>query len=353
MTTTSVIGGGVASRAAWFTAPGTLELRDEVVRDPGPGEVLLRLRANAICTLEQRMWRGVLDMYPVSPGHEPAAEVVATGKGVVSAAPGDHVIVSFLPRCGQCHHCRIGRSDMCTTRTPREPGEGFRMGGLAEYAIAQGYQVFRVDPSVDWALASLGEPLACVVHSLEAAELGWGDDVLVVGAGTMGQLHVLLAARRGCRVLVSEPDASKRSVALAHGATAAFDPTADDIPAAVRDLTRGLGLDALFLTTGGEAGRDLLPALRTGGTAVFYTAYHPPIDWSVSPDWIHASQVRLVGAVNQTPADWQAAARILSKRIVDVRHLVTDRFPFDELPAAMERASSGGGFRVVVEFPTP
>jgi L-iditol 2-dehydrogenase len=340
---------GVASRAAWFTGPGAVELRGETIPPPGPGEVLLRIRATAICTLEQRIWRGVVSIYPVSPGHEPAAEVVAVGPGVTSAAPGDHVIVSFLPRCGQCFYCRLGESDKCTTRPARLHPDGVRFGGLAEYTLAQATGVFRIDPELPWAQAALGEPLACVVHSVKAARLGFGEDVVVVGAGTMGQLHVLLATRRACRVIVSEPDPAKREVARRHGAAITLDPTTSDVPEAIAELTGGRGADALFLTTGGEAGRDLLPGLRKGGRAVFYTSYYPPVDWPMSPDWIHNAQVALVGSVNQTAADWQDAANLLSKGLIDVSGLVAGRYPIDDLAAAMDRASAGDTFRVIVE----
>ncbi|MFL5756796.1 MAG: zinc-binding dehydrogenase [Chloroflexota bacterium] len=348
--TIAEVAGSVEGRAAWFTAPRTIELRHEVVPPPGPGEVLVRLRATAICTLEQRIWRGVVPMYPVSPGHEPAGEVVAIGEGVVSAAPGDHVVVSFLPRCWQCHYCRIGESDKCSTRPSRAADEPVRFGGFAEHAIAQAYGVFRVDPTLDWAAASIAEPLACVVHSVKSADLGFGEDVVVVGAGTMGQLHVLLASRRGCRVLVSEPDPAKRAIALEHGAAAAYDPARVDVPSVIRDETDGRGADAIFVTAGGDAGRELLPALRRGGRAIFYTAYYPPVEWPLEPDWVHGSQVRLIGSVNQTQADWLDAARLLSKRIVDVSHLVSARVGLDELPKAMERATTDGAFRVVVEM---
>ena len=339
-----------ANRTIYFTGPGAVEVRPDTRPTPGPGQVLLRLRSTGICTMEQRLYRGVLEMYPISPGHEPAAEVVEVGEEVTSVAVGDHVIVSFLPRCMQCFFCRAGESDKCTTRPPRVEGQPLKFGGFTEYALAHGYQVFRVSPDLPWHEAALGEPLACTVHSVRKADIRFGEDVLIIGGGTMGQLHVLLAGLRGGRVLLSEPDRDKLAVGLEHGAAIGIDPARDDLAEVVKKATDGRGVDVIFITVGGDAGRTALASLRKGGRAIFYSAYYPPMEWSMDPDWIHHWQVSLIGAVNQTPDDWLAASRLLSKRIVRVDHLVSGRHPLDDIDKAMKEATNGRTFRVIVEM---
>jgi len=338
------------SRAIYFTGPRAVEVRTDPRPTPGPGEVLLRVRSSGICTMEQRLYNGVLEMYPISPGHEPAAEVVEVGAGVTSVAPGDHAIVSFLPRCMQCHFCRVGESDKCVVRRPREEGVPVKFGGFSEYAIASGHQVFRVSASLPWHEAALGEPLACTIHSVRQAGLELGEDVLVVGGGTMGQLHVLTAHLRGARVLLSEPDRDKLAVGLEHGAAIGVDPTRENLLDVVRDATDGRGVDALFITAGGDAGRTALRSLRKGGRAIFYSGYYPPAEWTMDPDWIHRDQVALVGAVNQTLEDWLAASRMLSGGILEVGHLVSGRYQIEDINEAMQVATSGRGFRVIVEM---
>lgn len=338
------------NRTIYFTGPGAVEVRLDERPNPGPGQVLLRLHATGICTMEQRLYNGVLEMYPISPGHEPAAEVLEVGEGVTSVTVGDHVIVSFLPRCMQCFFCRAGETDKCTSRPPRTEGQPMKFGGFTQYALAYGYQVFRVASDVPWHEAALGEPLACAVHSLRKAQLEFGEDVLVIGGGTMGQLHVLLARLRGARVLLSEPDPDKLAAGVEHGAAIGIDPASDDLAAIVQEATEGRGVDAMFITVGGDAGRVALKSLRKGGRALFYSAYYPPMEWAMDPDWIHHAQVSLIGAVNQTFEDWLAASRLLSKRLVDVGHLVSGRYPLEEIDAAMKEATNGRTFRVIVEM---
>lgn len=339
-----------SSRTIYFTAPGTVEIRDDPRPVPGPGQVLLRLQATGICTMEQRLYRGVQQNYPISPGHEPAAEVLEVADGVHYVEPGDHVIVSFLPRCMQCFFCRAGESDKCITR-PARPIDGImKMGGFTQYALAYGYQVFKVADDLPWHEAALGEPLACAIHSIRKADVRFGDDVLIIGGGTMGQLHALLAGLSGARVIMSEPDADKLRVAMENGVNIGIDPTVDDLGEVVGEATEGRGVDAIFITVGGDAGRVALQSLRKGGRAIFYSAYYPPMEWQMDPDWIHHGQVSLIGAINQTADDWLAASRLLSKRLVSVSHLVSARHSMDDIDVAMQAATSGKTFRVIVEM---
>lgn|SRR5574341_1314631 len=336
---------------AVFTGPGKVDVQQAERPVPGPGQALVRLRATGICTMEQRLYLGKTTFYPISPGHEPAGEVVAIGDGVIGLEPGDHVIISFLPRCNQCFFCRNGESDKCISRPARQPGKMTRIGGFAEYAIAYGYQLYKIAPDLDLAEASLGEPLACAIHSINKANLRFGEDVLVVGGGTMGQLHILLARLRGARVLLSEPLEEKLQAGVKHGASVGINPTRQDLEAVVKECTEGRGVDALFITVGGgSVAEQALKLLRKGGRAMFYSAYYPPATIPVDPDWIHHSQVALTGAVNQTMEDWMQTSHLLSKRIISVKHLISARFPLEAIDEAMKQATNGQTFRVIIEF---
>ncbi len=166
----------------------------------------------------------------------------------------------------------------------------------------------------------------------------------------MGQLHVLLSRLRGCRVILSEPDPVKLAVGLEHGAHVGIDPTREDMVQVARDLTAGRGVDAVFVTVGGPAGQDGMRAMRKGGRTLFYSSYYPKVEWPISPDWIHHDQVTLTGGVNQTFEDWTQAADLLSKRLIDVSHLVSGRYALEDLDAAMRLATNGETFRVLIDM---
>ncbi len=336
---------------ALFEAPHQVRLVEQELPAPGPGEVAVRIHACGICTFEQRLYTGASPTYPFRPGHEAAGEVVAVGDDVVlDVKPGDRVALALLGRCGQCYYCRTGQSDLCVNAYARpQHGEPPTMGGLGEYLVVPAYKVYKMTNELPYEAAAFSEPLACAVHSVNKAKIKLAEDVVVLGAGTMGQLHVLLARLRGARVIVSEPQQDKREVAAAHGAHVVIDPTVTDPVAKVKELTDGRGADVVFITVGApKVSEQALQMVRKGGRVVFYSAYVPKVEMPITLDDIHHRQWQLVGAVNQTTEDWLEATRLLSLGLVDVSHLISGQYDLHEIGPALEHATDGKSFRVIV-----
>lgn len=336
-------------RVAVFTAPREVELRQEPVPEPGPGEALVHLRACALCTMEQRLWRGRQTHYPIIPGHEAAGVVVKTHpEGVSGVTEGDRVAIAFLDRCMQCEPCRRGETNLCTGKLlGRAPGKLRRIGGLADYAAVPAWKLLPVPEELAFREIALSEPVACVIHSIHRGRLRFGDDVLVIGAGTMGQLHLLLARLSGTRVFVSDPDPFKREVALEHGASAAWEP--GEAVEQLRAQTRGRGADAVFVTFGDpQTAAQAAGAVRDGGRILYYGSFPPQAETGLGPGHLHHHEVTLDGARGQTLADWNEATRLLAAGLLDLRHLISETYPLDRLEDALEHAATGGPFRVVV-----
>jgi 2-desacetyl-2-hydroxyethyl bacteriochlorophyllide A dehydrogenase len=333
------------NRYAILTAPQQLELRTEQLRALEPGEVLVRLRACGLCTMEQRLWTGRQTGYPINPGHEAAGVVVEVHpQGVSSVAVGQRVVIAFLDRCMQCDQCRRGQTQLCTGKFAGR-GEGVlrRIGGLADYAIVPAHKLFAMPDTLEFEELALAEPLACVVHGISRAEPQLGDDVLVIGGGVMGQLHLLVCKLRGARVFVSEPDAARCEMAEEHGASKA---------AAPEELAQHLpksGVDVVYVTFGNEhTARQAAAAVRPGGRIIYYGSF--PADAPTLPGSaaIHQNEIVVDGARGQRIEDWYAATRLLAKRLIDVRHLVTARYPIDQLGAALEHAIAPDSLRILV-----
>lgn len=336
---------------AVFAAPGRVDLQREPIPEPGPGEVLVRLRACGLCTMEQRLFRGIQTDYPIIPGHEPGGVVAAVHPAVVlDVAPGDRVAIAFLDRCMQCFYCRRGQTQLCTGKfAGRRPGALRRIGGLARYAAVPAWKVLPVPEAVSFEELSLTEPLACVIHSLNRAELRFGDDVLIIGGGTMGHLHMLLARLRGVRVIVSEPDPAKQRLAREHGAHAVYAP--GEATGGVFELTGGRGADAVFVTYGSaDTARQAYEAVRPGGRVVFYSSFPAGADLAASPSRLHRDEIILDGARSQTLEDWSQAVRLLSSRLVAAEHVVSEVYPLEQIETALARAVTGDAFRIVVSM---
>jgi L-iditol 2-dehydrogenase len=339
---------------AVFTGPGAIELRDEEIPRPGKGEVLVRVGASAVCTMEQRLYRGLQTAYPIIPGHETAGVVEELGPEVVlDVKPGDRVAVAFLGRCGQCFHCRVGQSELCTgRRRGRQPGQLFRIGGFGEYVVVGAEKLYPIGPTLPLEQAALCEPIACVTHSVNRAQLRLGDDVAVIGGGTMGHLHLLIARLRGARVFVIEPDPAKAALARAHGAADVVDPSLEETVEAIKRLTGGRGADVVFVTVGTKVtAAQGYRAARDGGRVMYYGAYYPSISIEIEPDYVHHHQVVLDGAISQNVEDWQQASRMLASGILDVSHVVSARYPLGEIDTAMQRAVKAAEFRIVMTMP--
>lgn len=331
--------------------PGRLTTVELPVRDPGPDEVLVRVRACALCTWEQRTYSGAQPPFkPLLGGHEVAGEVVDVGAGVKGLVkPGDHVAVARLGRCGYCRPCREGRDAHCeNSYAINDYGDYFGPAGLSEYLTVPAYQVFPVDAGLSFEEASLTEPVSCVLRSVRRARVDFGDDALISGAGIMGALHLAMLRARGVRPLVAEVDPTRRAKALALGAAAVLDPTFPGYEEELRSLTTG-GPAAVFVTGGGKVALEqAMRLVAVGGRVVVYAAFYPEPTLELPSNPIHHNEVELIGTMSQSSEEFYRAAALLSKRIIDVRPLITETYPIAQVQQAFERALSLETYRVVV-----
>ena len=343
-----------SNRIAVFTGPGQVELRSEPMPQPSRGEALVEIRACALCTMERRLWRGSQNDYPIAAGHETSGVIVAVHpEGVLGIAVGERVAIAFLDRCMQCEPCRRGDSHLCTGKMlGRKPNVLRRIGGLADYAVVPAWKLFGMPADRSFDEIALCEPLACVIHSVDKALLRFGDDVLVIGCGTMGYLHLLLARLRGARVFVSDSDPVKRRLALEHGASDAFEPV--EVEKRIREATRGVGADAVFVTFGHQdTAAQASATVRSGGRIIYYASFPPGVAPGVDASRLHHDEIVLTGARGQTLQDWHQASRLLAANLVDVRPLISGRYPLEKLSDALDRATDGSAFRIIVNPKAP
>lgn len=341
-------------KALAVTAPKQTGFFDLETPALGFGEALVRVRAVALCTLEQRVFQGVIKLpLPFVGGHEVAGEVIALGAGADPAAfpPGTRVAVRLFYHCGLCAACRSGQSNMCEAAKHKPVREGLLPGpgGLMDQVIVPVNMLFKIDDAISYEQASLTEPLACCVHSINRAAIRLGEDVVVIGGGVMGQFHVMLAKLRGARVLMSEPLEKRRETALALGADRAIDPTREDPVAAVGAWTGGERAGAVINTTA-DAGvfAQAFSMVGKGGRLIQYSSIHPDVPASISPQHTHAWEVTVTGSVSPVLEDFATANRLLNLGIIKVDRLISAVFPFEEGQQAFETAVRPETMRVVV-----
>src|SRR3984957_14704320 len=252
-------------RAAVWRGPGQLAVRDWPLPEMGPDEVLVRVSCGGVCAGALHIVDGGGPGFvpPRVLGHEPLGVIEAVGGAVTGFGPGDEVSWEARLPCRACFYCHEGEDGLCEQRVPI-------LGGFAERTVVPQRALYHVPPGLPDRAGVLAEPLSCALYAHDRGRLRVGDQVAVIGAGTIGLLLAMLARRAGASlIVVSDPNPRKRELALGLGADVAGDPGAGHAAERVRRLCGGRGADVAFEAVGTTATcLDTLAAGRSGGTAV-------------------------------------------------------------------------------------
>jgi 2-desacetyl-2-hydroxyethyl bacteriochlorophyllide A dehydrogenase len=299
-------------RIAILRGPHDFEIADEPTPDVEPDDVLVRTSACGVCASELDMWRGESDVeFPHFPGHEVSGVVEKVGRDVSEFAPGDAVAVWVKGR------------------------------GFAEYvAVKAEHCLPAAGLPIDLALA---EPVACAVNAVELARVSLADDVVIIGAGFMGNLTQKLVTLRGPRhVIVADtrPDALERAREL--GATHVVHAGRESLADVVAEATGGVGADISFEVTGVQAGLDPLHEITRQSGKVVIVGYHqggtrelPLADWNWNAYEIINAHFREVSTIMR---GMRVGMRLLTSGRLRIDDLVTHRFALDEIGAAFQQA---------------
>jgi threonine dehydrogenase-like Zn-dependent dehydrogenase len=363
-------------RAAVLLRPGRIEVRDVPRPHPEAHEVLVRVTAVGLCGTDQHIFAGhanynhdarglpiPLTEAPQILGHEIAGVVEELGTSVADLRPGDRVVLDQGRNCvsearsAVCEYCASGDSHQCEFY--REHGITGLPGGFADYVTIPAVNAVRLRSDLDPAVASLTEPLGCVVHStdvlartparyaLRNGTKGGGlvRCALICGAGPAGLLFVqYLRGMLGFDglLLVSEPNAKKRALAERFGAEA-IDPSAADAVDVVRERTRGRRVELLIEATGsGEVFATIPGLVRKQATVLLYGHGHAGVDLRAM-NQLQFSEPTLISPVGASggferdgrPSTYVRALRLIETGKIDVAPLITHRYPsLDAVPRA-------------------
>jgi threonine dehydrogenase-like Zn-dependent dehydrogenase len=334
---------------AVVTGPGQVELREESAPTPGPEELIVEVAACGLCTMERRLFAGEKKIYPVAPGHEVAGRVVAAGEAVATLpgvpTVGEMVTVDLLTRCGACRPCRRGQSALCQRPQGGALSDGtISMGaGLAQFVRVHARQAWAVGQATE-EQAAMGEPLACVAHSVRRGGFRAGDRVAVIGAGYMGRLHLAMT-RHGGASQVGLVDVSGSRLADATAAGAGWVASPDEA------RTVGGLQDIVFVTAGAPGALETALSLcDEGGTVVVYGAFPKDLTAPVGPDAIHHHELSLIGVYSHEPEDWRTSAGLIASGALagDLDALVTARFGLAQVADALRLVATSPSYRVLV-----
>jgi L-iditol 2-dehydrogenase len=311
-------------KALVFAAQDRPEIVDREMPSIGPDEALIRSHAVGICHSDFELLEGryiIPFRYPITPGHEWAGEVVEIGADVAGIRPGDRVV-------GECVVGPGGRDHF-----------GFNISGAAaEYFKAKAEWLHVIPESMDYTQAALVEPFSVAYNAVtRVGGVDPSDTVAIIGSGPIGLLSLLAASANQARVVVIEPQPGRREVARKLGAADTLDPTTQDFPAAVSDVTSGRGFDAvieaagspaamaLALDVAGHSGRLAFAGISVGATA------------PAALGLIQSKALRIQGLIGSMGL-WPQTIRFIASGAVDPSRIVTATLPLAGATEALAAA---------------
>jgi L-iditol 2-dehydrogenase/threonine 3-dehydrogenase len=320
-------------RQAIMSEPGRIEFRDVADPRPGPREILLRVKRIGVCGTDIHVNHGrhPFTSYPVIQGHEFSAVVEAVGEGAEYVRPGMKATARPQIVCGQCRPCRRGDYHIC---------DYLKVAGFQAPGCAQDLFVTTVDKivplpdSLTFEQGALVEPTAVAVHSTGRGGDLTGKNVVVLGAGTIGNLVAQVARCRGARkVLITDLSDFRLDIAKTCGVTAVSNAEKESLAAASERTFGHEGFDVAFEAVGVEATMDAaVDTIQKGGTIVVLGVFgeKPRIDMSVVGD----RELSLIGTLMYKHEDYMKAVGLIADGDVITGPIVTRHFPFEEYPAA-------------------
>jgi len=328
-------------KAAILRGPHRVEFGERPDPSPQPGEALVRVRAVGICGSDLHIYRhggfGDIVVDDLVQGHEPAGEVVAVGAGVKHIKTGDRVAIEPGIYCGCCEPCLTGRPNIC----PDVKYLSARSvdGAFCEYLARPEHTLLALPDSLSYEEGALLEPLAVSIHAVRASGLRIGDHVAIVGAGSIG-LTLLQAARcaGATRVYVFDRLEHRLEAARRLGADEVGNVDEIDPLEALSDWTKGRLCDRVFEAAGQLDSYALsvrMPAL--GGTVVLVGLCAEEV--SLPLGRVRLGEVNILSLRREAHA-YRAAMELVVSGRIDLKSLVTHRFPLNRIAEAMEVAAS-------------
>jgi L-iditol 2-dehydrogenase len=318
---------------------GPMDIRVEEIEtpSPGPGEVLLEVKAGGICGGDLHIHRYGYSGPPFRremSGHELSGRIAALGEDVQQRKVGDRVCVEPLLGCGRCQFCAMGQYNLC--KQLQYPGGGFR-----EYTVLREEKVFPVADHISYEEAAVIEPLSIGVHAVHRAGVAITDAVAVIGDGPIGLSVLQVAKAAGARkaALIGVID-SCLEVARKVGADMTVNASVSNAVEEAMQFTDGEGFEVVFEAVGGK-GDTLETALqiaKRGGTVVALGSSGRTVELSFG--LMMGKEINLL--VSKSGCTWrgvsevQIAAEMLARGELDAKSLITHTFPLDRIKEAFQ-----------------
>ncbi len=333
---------GQANAARYYNPNEPLQIEHVAKPQPGPNDVLLRVRAAGICHTDLHIMAGMMPTRPppVVLGHEIAGQVEETGFNVTQVKKGDRVVVHFISPCGNCKYCLEGRGVQCENLFTRPFYGASHDGGFAEYCTIDADRLVKVPEEVPYDFAAT---LACAgltaYHAVKkVGKVHVGENVGVYGAGGVGMYAVELASLSGANVVAVSRNRAKLEMAESLGANHVINKSQENVPEEIKKATNGRGLDVMFdFVVNNESVTESVNSLANGGRLVVLGVSNKPL--AIDPQSLVFRGLSVSGSLVGTKNE--LADLIHLARTKEIQSAVSRAYKLGEINEALESLRRG------------
>ncbi|MEL6978610.1 MAG: L-threonine 3-dehydrogenase [Pseudomonadota bacterium] len=321
------------------------------IPEPGPRDVLIKVRKSAICGTDAHIWKwdewsAATVPTPMIVGHEFCGEIVETGAATVKHQVGQRVSGEGHLVCGVCRNCRAGRGHLCRNTL----GVGVhRPGAFAEYLVLPESNVVPIPDDISDEIAAIFDPFGNAVHTALSFDLV-GEDVLVTGAGPIGIMGALVAQKVGARkTVITDINPYRLDLARRLGVKHAVNAAEEDLHAVMRRLGMTEGFDVGLEMSGSAAAmRDMIDKMNNGGKVALLGI--SPAQFAVDWNKIIFKMLNIKGIYGREMYETWYKMIALVQGGLDMAPLITHRLPIDRFEDGFAAMLSGDAGKVVLEW---
>lgn len=338
-------------KQAVMVEPGKIDFRDVPKPDINSDQVLIQVKRIGICGSDIHVYHGLhpYTSYPVVQGHEVSGVIVEVGRDVRGIEAGSIATLTPQVVCGKCYPCRIGRYHICDNLKVM----GFQTGGAAqEYFPVDAEKVVVMPAGFSLDQAAMIEPLAVGVHAVQQAGDLTGKGVLVLGAGTIGNMVAQSARALGAdRVLLTDISPFKLEKARQCGFEHAINPLETDLAEEIELVFGPDKMDVIFECVGVQATISQAVANARKGSDIIVVGVFGQ-EPRVNLGFVQDRELRLIGTLMYQRADYETAVSLVAGGKIQLEPLITHRFAFEDYPLAYEaiEKSNGEYIKVMIEL---
>src|SRR5574341_1723496 len=342
---------GASMQSHILVRPGEIAWCPVPRPEPGPHEVIVRIRAALTCGTDVKAFVRGHPKFPMPGpfGHEFAGEVAAVGTSVRSVREGDAVMATPTAPCGHCYYCERQQENLCETVM-----DTMVLGAYAEYiklpARIVNVNLFRKPASLPFAVAALLEPLSCVLHGLEGGVIRPDDTVVLIGAGAISLMHLLVLRAMGVgRIIVLGRRPHRAQHAKELGADLVLSGELARNRERVFAETDGRGADVVIECTGQLDVWEVAPTVaRRGGHVVLFGGCPPGTQVRLDTQRFHYEQLRISSPFHFTPRAVRQAYELLTHDGFNGQALISGAYPLHQLSQALSEHQRGDGIKFAV-----